>query len=197
MFGVDTQDRQGGKGSLKRTKMENEYAKFGLPDDPANQPILLSRLPPCSTAGSSAICGGCCQPPCWSWSCPAAAAGGSSGGSSALKSSEPYQMALERVRTNRDVIELLGEPVEEAGWMPTGNFSYHTNNGVASGRASFNFSVSGPKGTAHVHAEAICRNGKWSFRVLRVTPASGGRTISLPTDEKPAKAEEEDGADWN
>jgi hypothetical protein len=106
-------------------------------------------------------------------------------------------MALERVRTNPDVIELLGEPVKEAGWMPTGNFSYHTNNGVTSGRATFTFSVSGPKGTAHVHAEAICRNGKWVFRVLRVTPAGGGRIISLPVDEKPGKAEDEDGADWN
>jgi hypothetical protein len=79
--------------------------------------------------------------------------------------------------------------------MLTGNSSSRTDNGVRSGRASFGFSVSGPKGTARVHAEAVCRNGKWTFRVLEVTPASSGRTISLPVDEKPGKAEEDGGAD--
>jgi hypothetical protein len=179
--------------------MENEYARFGLPDDPANQPIqprqtaatdvqrgwfsrnLLWLLPtaflvlvlPC----------GCCAGIFW-WLI------------GSLKSAEPYRMALERVRTNPQVIERLGKPIEEAGWMPTGNFSYQTNNGVTSGKASFDFSVSGPKGTARVHAEAVCRNGKWGFRVLEVTPANSGKTISFPADEKRDKVEKEDGAEW-
>ncbi len=74
--------------------------------------------------------------------------------------------------------------------MPTGNFSFNTNNGVASGMANFDFSVRGPKGTAHVHAEARCLDGKWGFGVLDVTPAGSGRVISLPVDEKPEKAKE-------
>ena len=86
---------------------------------------------------------------------------------SSLKSSEPYQMSLERVRTDRDVIGQLGEPIEEAGWMPTGNFSYRTDNGVTSGKASFDFAVSGPKGTARVHAKAVCRDGSGGFVSLR------------------------------
>jgi hypothetical protein len=175
--------------------MENEYAKFGLPDDAANQPVQPNQpsqphargwfsrnlwwlLPAVFLALVSPCC--CCGGIFW-WVV------------GSLKSSEPYRMALERVRTDRDVIGQLGEPVAEAGWMPTGNFSYHTDNGVTSGRANFDFSVSGPKGTARVHAEAVCRNGKWVFRILEVTPASGGRTISLTVDEKPGKAEEEDG----
>ena len=178
--------------------MENEYAKFGLPDDPANQPIeqhqvaavqcgwfsrnLWWMLPTALLVVVSPCC--CCGGAFW-WLV------------GSLKSSEPYQKALEQVRTNRDVIGLLGEPIEEVGWMPTGNFSFHTNNGRTSGKANFAFNVSGPKGTAQVHAEAICRNGKWVFRVLRVTSAGGGKVISLPVDEKPGKEEEEDGADWN
>jgi hypothetical protein len=39
-----------------------------------------------------------------------------------LKSSEPYQMALKRVCTDGQVIEMLGKPIEETGWMPTGSF---------------------------------------------------------------------------
>ena len=177
--------------------MENEYAKFGLPDDPENQPIQPAQpnqprprswlfrnlwwlLPTAFLVTVSPCC--CCAGIFW-WVI------------GSLKSSEPYRMALEQVRTNRDVIRQLGGPIEEADWMPTGNFSYHTNNGVTSGRATFDFSVSGTKGTARVHAETAFRNGRWIFRVLEVTPASGGRTISLPTDEKPGKAEVEDRGD--
>ena len=102
-----------------------------------------------------------------------------------VKSSEPYQMALHRVQTASQVTDQLGEPIEESSWMPTGNFSYHTNNGVASGEASFDFNVAGPKGTAHVHAQARCRDGKWQFQQLQATPASTGKMISLPVEEKP------------
>jgi len=110
---------------------------------------------------------------------------------STLKSSEPYQMALERVRTNPQVIGQLGKPIEESSWMPTGNFSYHIINGMASGEATFNFNVAGPKGTAHVHAQALCRGGQWRFLQLQVTPASTGKLISLPVDNEAEKAEEE------
>jgi hypothetical protein len=78
--------------------------------------------------------------------------------------------------------------------MPIGNFSYNTNNGVASGEATFDFSVKGPKGTAHVHTQARCRDGTWRFQQLQVTPASTRKAISLPVDEKPEKAGKEDAA---
>ncbi|MGO9906274.1 MAG: cytochrome c oxidase assembly factor Coa1 family protein, partial [Solirubrobacteraceae bacterium] len=107
----------------------------------------------------------------------------------ALKSSEPYQMALHRVQTAPEVIEQIGEPIEEASWMPSGNFNYSNNNGSASGEANFDFSVRGPKGTAHVHAEALCRDGKWRFSVLEATPASTGKAILLRADEKAEREE--------
>jgi hypothetical protein len=179
--------------------MENEFANFGLPSDPANQPIQ-----PRQTAAADVQRGWFSRN--WWWSLPTAflilflpCAGclGIFGWViGALKSSEPYRMALERVRTNPAVIDMLGKPIEEAGWMPTGNFSYHINNGVASGSARFDFSVSGPQDTARVHAEAVCRDGKWRFRVLQVTPASSGKVMSLPVDKKPTEAEEETAPDW-
>jgi hypothetical protein len=169
--------------------MENEYARFGLPDDPAHPPdqaiivqrgwfarnfwwllpaVLLALVLPC----------GCCGGIFW-WLV------------SSLKSSEPYQVAVERVRANPQVIQQLGEPVEVTSWMPSGNFSYNVDNGAGSGKADFHFTVAGPKGAAHVHAAAVCRNSKWRFRVLDVTPVSTGKTISLPVDGKATKAEEE------
>ena len=47
--------------------------------------------------------------------------------------------------------------------MPTGNFSTRSDNGVTSGKANFDFNVSGPKGPARVHAEASLP--KWEVEV--------------------------------
>ncbi len=166
--------------------MDNQYAAFGLPSDPASQPNqphppswfrrnLWWVLPTAIMVVVLPI--GCCAG-IFTWLI------------GSLKSSEPYQAALERVRTNPQVIEQLGEPIKESSWMPTGNFSYKINNSVASGEATFDFSVAGPKGTAHVHAEARCRDGKWRFLQLQVTLASTGKVMSLPVDGKPRKTEE-------
>src|SRR5208337_274433 len=167
--------------------MENEYATFGLPSDPASQQHEPVQPRP----------RGCLVGNLW-WMLPAALLVlvlpcGCCGGIfwwliSTLKSSEPYQMALERVRTNPQVIEQLGKPIEESSWMPIGNFSYHIINGMASGQATFTFNVAGPKGTANVHAQAVCRGGRWRFLQVRVTPASTGKLISLPVDNEAEKA---------
>ena len=175
--------------------MENEYAKVGLPDDPANQPVqpqqfaavqrgwsrnfwwmlpaaLLVLVSPCL----------CCGGIFW-WVIKSA------------KSSEPYQMSLERVPHRPRRNRTTGRTHRRGRLDADRDFSYRTDNGVTSGKASFDFAVSGPKGTARVHAKAVCRDGKWRFRVLEVTPASSGRTISLSADEKPGKAEKEDGVE--
>ena len=175
--------------------MENEYAQFGLPGDPANKPVEPSQAATVHHPGFLRHL--------W-WMLPAAALVlvlpcGCCGGLfvwliGSIKSSEPYQMALHRVETAPEVIDQLGEPIAEAGWMPTGNYSYRSNNGMASGEANFDFSVRGPKGTAHVHAEARCRNGTWAFQVIDVTPANIGRAIALQMDEKPGKVVDEDAA---
>jgi hypothetical protein len=176
--------------------MENEYATFGLPGDPANPANQPIQPGPAATGQRGWLFRNL-----W-WMLPAAflvaiLPCGCCGGIfwfmiSSLKTSEPYQMALHRVQTAPQVVEQLGAPIQESSWMPTGNFSFNTNNGVASGEATFDFSVAGPKGSAHVHAEARCRDGKWQFQQLQVTPAGTGKTISLPVDEKPGKAEAEE-----
>ena len=67
-----------------------------------------------------------------------------------LKSSEPYQMALERVQKDPQLIQHLGEPIEEVGWFPSGEITVQNGRGDA----RFDFEVAGPKGKAHVRAEA-------------------------------------------
>jgi hypothetical protein len=91
-----------------------------------------------------------------------------------LKNSEPYQMALEQVRTNPKVIEELGEPVKEATWLPSGSINVEND----SGSAVLNFEIAGPKGQAQVLARARRISGKWGMTAIEVTLKDGQR-VSL------------------
>lgn len=95
-------------------------------------------------------------------------------GVSALKGSEPYVMALDRVRNDAEVQEALGEPIKEASFMPMGNFEQKND----SGKAEFQFDVAGPKGKAHVKTRAVMDSGKWTTTELEVDVV-GGKTITL------------------
>lgn len=92
--------------------MENKYEKFGLPDDPASQPIQPSPV-------AAGVQRGWFFHNLW-WMLPAAflvvlLPCGCCGGIlfwviGSLKSSEPYQMALHCVQAAPPVIEQLGNP---------------------------------------------------------------------------------------
>jgi len=101
-----------------------------------------------------------------------------------LKSSEPYRTALGEVQKNPQVIERLGQPVEEVGWPPPSG-SVHVQNG--GGSANLVFRVKGPKGEAQVRTEARRTKGRWDTTVLEVTFADGKRmAIEAPAgDEAP------------
>ena len=116
---------------------------------------------PTMLLGSVVLCGGCCL----------GIVGAIVG---VLKSSEPYQMALEHVQNDPKVIEQLGEPIEESGWFPSGEVN--VNNG--SGRAGLYFHVAGPRGKGTVHVEARRIGGRWGLTLLEITP-EGGQRIPL------------------
>ena len=103
-----------------------------------------------------------------------------------LKSSEPYQMALQRVQTDPRVVQRLGQPIEESGWFPTGQINVENDRG----EARLDFDVAGPDGKAHVHAEARCIAGRWGLTRLEVTTEDGQRipldtTVDGGLDEAP------------
>ena len=60
----------------------------------------------------------------------------------AMRSSTPYQEAMQTINANSAAVEALGEPIE-AGWLMSG--SIETSG--SSGTASFSIPVSGPKGS--------------------------------------------------
>jgi hypothetical protein len=90
-----------------------------------------------------------------------------------LKFTEPYQMVLKRVQNDPQVIRHLGEPIAEAGWFPSGE--RNVRNGGGDARLDFN--VAGPKGKAHVHAEARRIAGRWVLTRLEVTPEDAERIV--------------------
>ncbi len=84
-----------------------------------------------------------------------------------LKSTEPYQQALARVRQSSQVTARLGEPVRDMNLpAPSGNVS---EEGQGRGRANVLFHVEGPKGKAVVRSESRRMAGKWDLVVVEVT----------------------------
>ena len=94
-------------------------------------------------------------------------------GMNALKSTEPYKMAMARIQADPQVIEALGEPIEADTW----NFQGGVNQTTERATADYTFGIHGPQGTANVHFEAVDEHG-WEFEILDVTLPDGG-TISL------------------
>jgi hypothetical protein len=95
----------------------------------------------------------------------------------AIKRSDVYREALQRVQTDPAVTAALGTPIE-AGIYVTGNVNLDANGG----HAKFDFPVSGPKGKADVHAVATMNGAKWEYSELTVAPA-GGAVIHLEPNQ--------------
>jgi len=93
-----------------------------------------------------------------------------------IKNLDPYEMALEQVRSSEQVTERLGEPIKDASWVPTGQVNV-TND---QGSGTLAFKVRGPRGEANVRAQARLVDGIWGLTEVEVTFADG-QSIFLET----------------
>ena len=91
-----------------------------------------------------------------------------------MRSSDVAEQAFSQVQASSAVQSTLGTPLEK-GWIFTGSIETFND----TGNANISFSVSGPKGSATVHAEAHKDGGKWIFSTLTVKPNDGGKAIYL------------------
>jgi TonB family protein len=87
---------------------------------------------------------------------------------SAVKNSDVYNLALEKVKEDQAVVAELGQPISD-GWLLNG--SIETHNGDS--HAKFQFPVSGPKNSATVYVDALkvrdlYPDGRWHFQTLEV-----------------------------
>jgi hypothetical protein len=88
---------------------------------------------------------------------------------SVIKRSDVYRQAYTRATNDPRVVAALGTPIEK-GWWVIGKVSLDNDGGTA----NIDFPISGPKGSARVHASASRENDAWSYSSLVVRPAAGG-----------------------
>lgn len=128
------------------------------------------------------VAAGCLVPVLLMGSCVAAVAWFTVG---AIRSSEPYQEALDRARAHPAVAERLGTPIEPKWWL-TGSIDLNNDTGTANIRIP----ISGPKGEASIDVAATKSSGAWTYTRMLVEPATGPPIdllhASLPSTEEPA-----------
>lgn len=85
----------------------------------------------------------------------------------AMRQSEPYQVAVERATTNTAVVEALGAPIEPA-FLFTGSINQDMNGGTA----VFEVPLTGSNASGTLYVDAVLQGGSWTYNVLEVeTPA--------------------------
>jgi hypothetical protein len=84
-----------------------------------------------------------------------------------------YQAALAEVQGNKQVQQLLGEPIVDSDWNPQGAIELRQNATI--GEARFNFTVSGPKGHADVITDGRMVAAEWALTRLELLAQDGER----------------------
>jgi hypothetical protein len=93
-----------------------------------------------------------------------------------IKSTDVYQQALAKARSNPAVVRELGQPVEP-GWLISGRI----NVTESSGNADMSIPVSGPKKSGRIYVSAVKKLGKWDFSALEVEVEGEAKRINLLT----------------
>ena len=94
----------------------------------------------------------------------------------AMRSTDVYQGAVARAKSNPAVIEALGSPIKEGLFL-----SGSTNVNGASGQADLAIPISGPKGKGTIYVVATKSAGEWSYSKLVVEIAKTKERIDLET----------------
>src|SRR5262245_18376652 len=93
-----------------------------------------------------------------------------------MKSSDVYQQALARARSNQAVVRALGRAIER-GWLVSCTINVHDD----SGNDDLKIPVSGPKKSGAVYATALKKQGNWDISALEVEIEGGTKRINLLT----------------
>lgn len=94
---------------------------------------------------------------------------------SAIKSSEPYEVALQTATADPAVIEQLGQPIE-AAFFAMGSIELKNSDG----EADLSIPISGPKGKAILYVEATKQDGHWTYHKLAIEYTDTNQTQALP-----------------
>jgi len=92
----------------------------------------------------------------------------------AIRTSDPFNVGVQRARESPDVVASLGEPIE-VGWLISGNINV---NGP-SGEANLSIPLTGPKGAATLYVVAEKSAGEWVFERLEVEIEGASDRVDL------------------
>ncbi|MBL4851876.1 MAG: hypothetical protein JKY90_06310 [Gammaproteobacteria bacterium] len=92
---------------------------------------------------------------------------------------DAFNLSLETIKSNTEVTELLGSPIEH-GFFVTGSIQI----GGGSGKAILYYTVIGPKGEAEAYVIAEKEMGKWVLRELIVYEEEHKRKIIIITSQQ-------------
>lgn len=92
-----------------------------------------------------------------------------------IKSAAPYKESLAKAVANPQVQSALGSPVSD-GFFVSGNIS----TAGASGSATLDIPISGPKGQGTIHVEAKKSAGVWTYSTLEVAIPGQSERVQLP-----------------
>lgn len=93
---------------------------------------------------------------------------------SMMKSSEPYQTAMQRAQAQPQVIAALGEPIK-AGYFIQGNIGTQGSRGSA----DLAIPLSGPRGEATLYVVGEQTAGQWHYELMVVRVDGQDRAIEL------------------
>ncbi len=93
---------------------------------------------------------------------------------SSFQHTEFYVQALARARTDPQVVEKIGQPIQ-AGWLASGS----VKTSGSSGDADIEIPISGPKGKGTLYVVAKKSAGRWEFETLQVEVTGEAGRIDL------------------
>ena len=97
-----------------------------------------------------------------------------------MKSSDVYQEALSRAKSNPAVVVALGSPIKE-GLMVSGS----TQTNGATGQADLAIPISGPQGKGTIYVAATKAAGEWDYSKLEVEIDGTKERIDLKANAAP------------
>jgi hypothetical protein len=103
-----------------------------------------------------------------------------------LRSSEPYQTAMETLRETPEAMELLGEPLKE-GWFVSGQVNWSGSGG----HADLAIPLTGARASATLFVVAHREAGEWHYERMELVAEDGSWRLDLLAEEENQPGEDE------
>ncbi len=95
--------------------------------------------------------------------------------------SDLYKMSLERVQKEKQVVDVIGEPMRPK-YFVLGNIEVQTSGGRSTGHGDLYYDIVGPRGKCEVYVTGE-KDGVWTFTRLEVNLPGREKNLVLESSE--------------